>query len=478
MSESKLFDVFLSHNGLDKESVEELARRLEDEARLRPWLDKWNLVPGEPWQEAIEEALDSSRTCAVFLGPSGIGPWQNEEMRSALQARVNEQGFRVIPVLLPNALTPARRELPRFLTRLTWVDFSGPEGLKGEVAFRRLVAGIRGHAPGRRDGAPEERSQDDQTKKQRRKALFILLTAFFTAAAINLVADITQRFLTGGTDRVSIFRNFVQVPLYLLQGLLALLAGGTLIEPGRAWVEKLLTQMGLYKTYGVRKLLLISVAGCGLVLLARLSLPFVAIYYNDWGTRALLRNDLTAASHHYQRAIALNPDYAEPHYGLANVYDRTQRYDEAIGEYKRSLELKNQLGQTRNNLARLYLLRGKDRADFENALSLLNDELERSPADDLFRYSLYTNLGWANYKLENYSQAEGQLRQAIVLRDKSDADKGAAAHCLLGYVLEAQQKPGAVDEWDDCVTFSRGQHDVEAAWLEHASMRLRGGGPR
>src|SRR3954447_10647836 len=117
------YDVFLSHSSADKPAVEKLARKLLD-AGLSPFLDKWNLVPGEPWQEALEEALDSSRTCAVFLGPSGIGPWQNEEMRAALQSRVSERGFRVIPVLLPQAHTPARRELPRFLTRLTWVDFN------------------------------------------------------------------------------------------------------------------------------------------------------------------------------------------------------------------------------------------------------------------------------------------------------------------------------------------------------------------
>src|SRR3954468_6397432 len=132
MSDDKLYDVFLSHNGRDKEAVEDLARRLEDEARLRPWLDKWNLVPGEPWQEALESALDSSRTCAVFLGSDGVGPWQNEEMRAALQERVSGSGFRVIPVLLPGAIRPDRKQLPRFLSRLTWVDFSGPEGLKDD----------------------------------------------------------------------------------------------------------------------------------------------------------------------------------------------------------------------------------------------------------------------------------------------------------------------------------------------------------
>ena len=97
------YDVFLSHNRSDKVSVEQLAVRLEDETGLKPFLDKWHLVPGEPWQEAIEEALDNSAACAVFLGPDGLGSWENEEMRSALVRRVRDKSFRVIPVLLPGA---------------------------------------------------------------------------------------------------------------------------------------------------------------------------------------------------------------------------------------------------------------------------------------------------------------------------------------------------------------------------------------
>jgi WD40 repeat protein len=153
ISRDKSFDVFLSHSSPDKPAVEEVARRLEDEAKLKPWLDKWNLVPGEPWQEALEQALDSSRTCAVFIGLGGIRPWENEEMRSALQTHASKPDYRVIPVLLPGATLPERGELPRFLSRLTWVDFRGTDGLDDAEAFRRLVAGIRGIGPGRVDAA-------------------------------------------------------------------------------------------------------------------------------------------------------------------------------------------------------------------------------------------------------------------------------------------------------------------------------------
>jgi WD40 repeat protein/tetratricopeptide (TPR) repeat protein len=140
------YNVFLSHNSADKAAVEHLARRLNREVKLTPFLDKWHLIPGEPWQEALEFALDNSQTCAVFLGPAGLGAWENEEMRAALEGRVKNPTFRVIPVLLPGSKMPERGELPRFLSRLTWVDFR--QGLDEPEAFRLFVAGILGVAPG------------------------------------------------------------------------------------------------------------------------------------------------------------------------------------------------------------------------------------------------------------------------------------------------------------------------------------------
>ncbi len=149
---SPRYDVFLSHSTADKPAVEELARKLQA-AGLKPFLDKWHLVPGEPWQEALEQALDESRSCAVFVGLKKIGPWQNEEMRSALEDRVRNQAFRVVPVLLPGALESHKEMLPRFLRRLSWVDFRA--GLDDEDAFHRLVSGIRGTAPGPSSGGEE-----------------------------------------------------------------------------------------------------------------------------------------------------------------------------------------------------------------------------------------------------------------------------------------------------------------------------------
>ncbi|HEX3532513.1 MAG TPA: toll/interleukin-1 receptor domain-containing protein [Thermoanaerobaculia bacterium] len=126
------------------QGVYRVARKLR-EAGLAPFLDKWHLVPGEPWQEGMEYALRESRTCAVFIGKK-LGPWQNEEMRTALAKRVKNRSYRVIPVLLPGGPEAGLDDLSEFLGRLTWVDFRA--GLDDEDAFRRLLAGIRGEAPG------------------------------------------------------------------------------------------------------------------------------------------------------------------------------------------------------------------------------------------------------------------------------------------------------------------------------------------
>ena len=146
------YHAFLSHNGADKSSVERLAEELERRG-LACWLDKWNLVPGDPWQAAIEAALGQCDTCVVFFGPLGFGPWHNEEMRLALQRRVNsrERKLRVLPVILPGGQRAKESDVPGFLQGTTWVEFR--QSLDEEDALFRLVCGIKGIPPGRRPGA-------------------------------------------------------------------------------------------------------------------------------------------------------------------------------------------------------------------------------------------------------------------------------------------------------------------------------------
>jgi tetratricopeptide (TPR) repeat protein len=145
-SPNRQFDVFCSYNREELPFVETLAARLVREAGLRVFLDKWNLVPGEPWQEGLEEALTNCPVCAVFVGAGHIGPWENEEMRAALDQMVHKRHRRVIPVLLPGATKENLDRIPLFLKRLSWVDFTS--GLEDPKPFHDLLSGILGKEPG------------------------------------------------------------------------------------------------------------------------------------------------------------------------------------------------------------------------------------------------------------------------------------------------------------------------------------------
>ncbi len=134
------FDVFLSHNSKDKPAVRALAEALRGRG-LAVWLDEEDLLPGDPWQEVLEDVIRTCPAAAVLVGPSGLGPWQEPEMRACLNEFVR-RGARVLPVLLPG--TPVKPDLPLFLTEFTWSDLRG--GLV-PTAIDRLAAGIRQQPP-------------------------------------------------------------------------------------------------------------------------------------------------------------------------------------------------------------------------------------------------------------------------------------------------------------------------------------------
>jgi DNA-binding winged helix-turn-helix (wHTH) protein/Flp pilus assembly protein TadD len=199
----------------------------------------------------------------------------------------------------------------------------------------------------------------------------------------------------------------------------------------------------------------------GLLLLAQ---P-LARSFNNQGVLMQKRGRLSEAVRRYQRAILLQPNYAEAHYNLGDAYEEIPDYSRALEQYQRAIDASPAFYPAYNNLARLYILRLKDP---EAAMRLLDHALGLEPKEVSVLYTIYKNYGWANFELQQLGQAEQNLRHAISL----DHDRGSA-HCLLAKVLDAQGKKGeAASQWETCIAFAS-QLEVEPEWRNQAKERLQ-----
>jgi hypothetical protein len=205
------YDVFLSHNGMDKPIVCELSKRLES-ANLRVWLDENQLRPGMPFQDLLERGIRASTSVAVMIGKDGIGPWENEEMRAALQLATRKE-LPVIPVPLPDA--PKRPELPLFLALRTWVDLR-PK--MTDENLEKLIWGITG------EKGPKPSPESGSTSVLSLQALFDMLehygkVAFGFGLALVLVILVLAYFVPDPLPfQEAVFRSVLALGLALIAG--------------------------------------------------------------------------------------------------------------------------------------------------------------------------------------------------------------------------------------------------------------------
>jgi hypothetical protein len=144
---ASLYDVFLSHNSLDKQHVSALADWL-GKHKVSCFLDAKDLEPGDVLSDALGKAMEASKSAIICIGPHGEGPWHKEEMDTLLNRSIKvsrtKDEFRIIPVLLPGADTT---KLRWFLETRLWVDLQ--KGITDSTAelerLKSAILGQRGH---------------------------------------------------------------------------------------------------------------------------------------------------------------------------------------------------------------------------------------------------------------------------------------------------------------------------------------------
>lgn len=106
-----------------------------------------------------------------------------------------------------------------------------------------------------------------------------------------------------------------------------------------------------------------------------------------------------------ETAVKLAPDLAEAHHVLAVGLHISLRLDEAISEYKRTLELDPKSKVSRGSLADLYRATGK----FDDALTLYNEQLAVDPKDKAARAGKVVSL----LELDRKDEANSALDTAL-----------------------------------------------------------------
>jgi len=153
----------------------------------------------------------------------------------------------------------------------------------------------------------------------------------------------------------------------------------------------------------------------------------------------------------FQKALAIKPNYTEAHYNFANVLLGRGRVDEAIVHYRKALEIRPDFAEAHNNLGNALLQMGHA----DEAIAHYRQALELRPDYP----SAHNNLGNVLFQKRETDEAIVQYQRAI----ESDP-RYAEPHYNLGVVFESQgQKETAIEQYGKAIRINPGYADARCS---------------
>lgn len=301
--------------------------------------------------------------------------------------------------------------------------------------------------------------------------LWNTLTFIAFTGSFSLLLNTATRLWTNGPEPFGTFA-------IVIQSLLTLLASGKLTNVGQKACEEFAKNFKIPQWHWPWFSTATTWVFLALVASLHATLPYFASAFDHWGVENYRAGQLGSALSNYQRAIAIQADYAKAHYHLGVLYEDLQKFDQAKEEYqfvvKSDPDVPDSLTwlKAHNNLARLYILEESAGAAIPlliKALQSVDANAENvDPELKDIQYNLLKNLGWARLEQQRYPEAEAKLQAAIAL----DSDR-APAHCLLAQVLDAQaQQNAAHQHWEACLQYANSGNPDEDHWIGLAQKAL------
>ena len=135
----RAYDAFLSHAHADKAVVDRIHGWLADTSGVPVWYDATHLSASSRIVDALGQGISESRAAIVVLSEAAIrSGWVQEEYSAAVEQRVSNPDFRIVPVRLGNAA------IPTFLQTTKWVELPNAEFGVDQAA--ELLASLYGSA--------------------------------------------------------------------------------------------------------------------------------------------------------------------------------------------------------------------------------------------------------------------------------------------------------------------------------------------
>lgn len=121
--------IFLCHNSKDKPEVDAIYALLKKRG-IEPFMDKYNFESFKPWEDELNSKISNIKSAAIFIGKSGLGPWQTKEINKFGERLTNSFNCNIGLVILPGCSgeleSYVRKEWP-FLAERHWINFSEAE---------------------------------------------------------------------------------------------------------------------------------------------------------------------------------------------------------------------------------------------------------------------------------------------------------------------------------------------------------------
>ena len=144
--------------------------------------------------------------------------------------------------------------------------------------------------------------------------------------------------------------------------------------------------------------------------------PDFAEAHNNLGNFLFQKGSVDEAMVHYQKALEINPDYAEAHYNLGYALLKMGNVDEAIAHLQKALQINPDYAEAHNNLGVILLQKGNvDEAitHYQKALQINPDYAEA-----------HNNLGYALIQKGSVDEATAHFQKALQIKpDFAEAHK-------------------------------------------------------